>query len=230
MSLYGPEPATSAVVFARTAYTVWVNVLSTTGQPLTDRVVSWTSSNAVAVAVTAAGNCGPSNAKGCNRTSLYAVGDGTATITATVDGKSASITAYAYLDPPTTNLVNVDFTIIDVDGNGFAPMVKVTLPSGSPDIDVVGLSFSMPGITSLSLCRAVRHVASGGSAEMFREVYGDYELLFSGGKPTAPPAITVFVRDANGIVSKVVAVGKIVPGAMPTTYTGGLLMEPWQIC
>lgn len=223
-----PIPVASVVQIAGMHQTIWAKVLTKSGATLENARVVWTSSNPQAVPVAGNGNCGPTQA--CNRTSIYALETGRATVTATVDGVTASLSVAAYVDAPETDAVSLEFSVVEL-GSGtdwaYAPQLRI---ASRLDLDVVAMRYTIPGAAATSLCGASRHVAAGRSLDVFPEIYGDYALVDGSGKrATGPASLSVFVQDNSGNVFKAVASGAIVPGGMPTTYTGGVIDEPWQV-
>jgi len=72
---------------------------------------------------------------------------------------------------------------------------------------------------------------AGQSADLFREIYGDFELTFDRPGARATPgaaSAVVYVRDGGGNVGKVTASGPVVPGGLPESYTGGTIEDPWS--
>ncbi|MGK2960544.1 MAG: hypothetical protein ACSLFK_00210 [Gemmatimonadaceae bacterium] len=209
---------------------IWAKVLTRSGEIIENAHVVWTSSNPQAVPVATNGNCGPQAA--CNRTSIYAIEKGTATVTATVAGVSASVSVAAYVDAPETDAVSLEFSVVELGSASgedwaYAPLLRLT---SRLDLDVVAMRYTIPGASATSLCGSSKHVAAGQSLDLFPEIYGDYALVEGSGKrATGPASLTVFVQDVSGNVFKALASGAIVPGGMPTTYTGGAIDEPWQV-
>ena len=228
-SFNAPIPVASVVQIAGMHQTIWAKVLTKSGAILENAHVTWTSSNPQAVPVAANGNCGPQAV--CNRTSINALDNGTATVTATVDGVSASLAVAAYVDAPETDAVNPEFSVIELgsDGQdwGYAPKLSLT---SRADLSVVAMRYTIPNAATTSLCGASRHIAPGQKLELFPEIYGDYALVDGRGtRATGPASLTVFVQDSNGGVFKVITSGAILPGGKPTTYTGVVIDEPWQV-
>jgi hypothetical protein len=169
---------------------------------------------------------------------LTFVGEGSTTITASLDGFTAGGELTAISDPPLSDaLVIESFSMIEfayADPSGpywhYAPQVVLADQTGS-GVDVIGVQFSIADWGDASYCAATRSVDSGASLELFREVHGDYELSFSkqgvrAGSGEATAAIYFVARD--GTPGKALAVGPVTPGGFPTTYTGGVISDLWN--
>jgi hypothetical protein len=225
-----PTPVTSVVHFGGMSQTIWAKVLTKSGAVVGNASVEWSTSNPEAIHVAADGNCGPVN--GCGRTSIYALATGNATVTATFGGVSASLNVAAYIDVPETNGATLDFSVIELasssgDEWAYAPQLRITSPT---DLNVVAMRYTIPGAATTSLCGSSKHIAAGRELNLFPEIYGDFAIVDGNGKrATGPASITVYLQDGQGNVFKAVKPGTIVPGGMPTTYTGVVIDDPWQV-
>jgi len=212
---------------------LWVRVTGTTGATLSGQLVTWSSSDTGIVRVAEGGSCGPMAVPGCDRAHIYALGDGTATITASVGNKSASVVVASFMDPSATDDIGVEFSLLELPAGeswNYVPQIRVSA-LGMTGFDVIALEFTIPGVDTISVCNAVRHVAAGQAADMFREVYGDFELLVNNPKRAEPglASATVFVSENGGEIRKVTVKGPVVPGEYPSTYTGGTVENPWTV-
>lgn len=101
----------------------------------------------------------------CNRTRVFAIGDGSTTISASVEGLSASTDIVVVADPPVTQALAVDsFSLLEVqyasaDGWYYAPQVRVRETTGVRGAEVIGVRFTIPGIGATAICSSLRHFA-----------------------------------------------------------------------
>ena len=112
----------------------------------------------------------------------------------------------------------------------YAPLIWIRAPAGSSGGDVVEIRLRVPGLGTIE-CRATRHVPAGAAIELFREVYGDFELTlhhFDGSRiPPAVATLEVFVRE-GGVTRELSATATVSPGSFPSSYTGGKVEDPWN--
>jgi hypothetical protein len=105
----------------------------------------------------------------------------------------------------------------------YAPQLRITERSGQSNAYIIRATFEMPGALHTTVCsRSI--VEAGAEAELFPEVNGDLTLSFSlpnDARATSGQAkATVVYGDYLGRVDSVSIVGPVVPGSLPTTYTG----------
>ena len=234
----GPGPVAKVIHEQDSALTVAgipvrlsVAVLDARDATLSDRFVTWSSSNEAVAIVAQVGNCGPTAQRGCYRTSVYGVSSGVAMITATVDGISASIPVRVVTQLPAAQGVKIDFSLLELSANEYAPLITVIETTRARAIEVIALRIGFAGSSWFIDCRGSVFVAAGASEAMFNEIYGDYQLTVD------PYAIrtsneahaAVYMRDATtGAVEWVEAIGPISKGSYPTTYTGGNPKNQWN--
>jgi hypothetical protein len=111
----------------------------------------------------------------------------------------------------------------------YAPLIRVRAPEGA--VTVIRLQFVIPGIGATSACTNKR-VEGSESRDLFREVYGDYEYSIAFGqagvRATGEPVKgTITYRDDTGAIGVLQAEAPVVPGQLPTTYTGGSTAGEW---
>jgi hypothetical protein len=137
---------TRVVALPGSSRTIFVNVVDTHGQPLSNRVVTWTSDNTSVVKVAANGNCGATTSPGCYRTSIYAIRAGVANVTAMVDGVYGSVTVQvpAIVDGPAG--VAATFEVIEYENHAYAPLITVAETTGSERAEIVGVLLAIPGV------------------------------------------------------------------------------------
>lgn len=111
----------------------------------------------------------------------------------------------------------------------YAPQVQLTETSGRGALFVPKLSFSISGLGAMpAVCISNLWVDPGGGVQVFREVYGDYQIVMdqAGYRATSGTSgMRVVYRDTGGHVDSLDVDGPIVPGSRPTTYTGGVLQH-----
>ncbi|HEX2723610.1 MAG TPA: Ig-like domain-containing protein [Gemmatimonadaceae bacterium] len=169
-----------------------------------------------------------------NEASVFALSAGTVTITATVEGVSASRTFTVSARPEATGQLRIEsFSVIEVGEQGgwlYAPLVRITAPATSAGGEVTGLDLVIPELAVAISCDAVRGVRPGESIDLFREIYGDFEISFSAAgvrAATAGALVVVRVRE-NGVAAELMGSTSVRPGAYPSTYTGGYVSAPWN--
>ena len=113
----------------------------------------------------------------------------------------------------------------------YAPLLAVRAQSGA-GVQVSAVQVDVPAISDI-YCTAHRAIEPGGSVELFRVIYGDYELSVDHGSVRADPRMasaSVFFVDANGNSGIVSALGPIVSGpAFPETESAlGTVTDEWQ--
>ncbi len=100
-------PAANGIAFVGAAKSIPAVVKGTDGSTLTDRTISWTSSNTATATVGATGASG----------SATGVAEGTAIVTATVEGKSATMTVYVRNAPTDLAGYKAMFPFVATDPN-----------------------------------------------------------------------------------------------------------------
>ena len=220
----------STVLVVGTRQPLFLTARTAGGQVLAGRVGSWSSSDSrvVSVAQNGAVNLTPGNPAAL----AYANGSGSATITATVDGRSASVKIHVVSPTATQSVLTIEsFSMIEYKYDGepdqwyYAPIVRLRETTGARSADVLAVQFHMPGFGYTMKCGARLHVLSGQSVDMFRESYGDYPLSYyrppDGRALPGLATALITVRDDNGAIALLSMEGPIVSGSLPTTYTGG---------
>jgi hypothetical protein len=198
-----------------------------------DRFMTWTSSDDAVVRVVPNGNCAAVAQAGCYRNTIYAVGAGRATVTATVDGISGSLNVRVLAVTAEADGISVKFDVIEFGPNLYAPLIEVTETAGRNDIEVIGVLIAIPGAAGGVLggwyCRGNALLPPLGSRALFREVYGDYQLTISGNPRTSnEAAATVHVQDRWGVIGAKRVTTVIRAGGLPSTYTGGVPDPIWD--
>jgi hypothetical protein len=129
------------------------------------------------------------------------------------------------------------FSVVEVQsvpGGGwyYAPQLRIAA-TGNIGITVTSLHFEIPGLLPAPLTCGAWHVNAGTSGDLFREIYGDYELTIdnSGNRSTGGVATAVLtVTDDNGTLGTITGQGPIVSGSPPMTYTTGGTAGRWTPC
>jgi hypothetical protein len=221
------------VLLAGMARTIAVNVRDSRSQPFENGLVTWSSNDTAVVKVAPKGNCGPGATPGCYRTSVYTISSGTAKITATIDGISTIVTVEVPTVVAGASGISADFHVIAYGNNAYAPFIKVTETSGNSRADIIAVFFSMPGVVGPVkggwLCSGSAALEAHGSNDLFQEVYGEYQMAFGGANATSDTAhATLYVRRQPGVAATLELTAVAVPGTLPTTYTGGRLVNVWN--
>ena len=164
------------------------------------------------------------------RGSASAVGVGQATISATMEGFSASHTISVIPAPSGTSaaLVVEAFSMIEFhypyfpDYWFYAPQLRVHAATGRA-VTMLSVGFTIPGLGLIPSweCRvALRPTVS---SELNGEVYGDWTFTISDrARATADDVTaTIVFIDERGVVATQTVHGRIVAGDLPDTYTGG---------
>ena len=105
----------------------------------------------------------------------------------------------------------------------YAPQIRVRETTSRGGAQVTKLKFS----TDVgSQCISGLGVSPGQTRDVFQEIYGDYQLSFfeSNGEKWFLRQVTLTVTyiDDTGRTAVTSAVGPVVAGALPTSYTGGI--------
>lgn len=124
----------------------------------------------------------------------------------------------------TVNLAFVEFQYSPGPRWFYAPLVHLSADPGAAAA-LTSFNFAIPGLgATAGFCTQVP-VEGGKPVDLFREIYGDYELTLDdpGHRATSSTGTGTFTFvDASGQSTTVNATGPIVPGSLPTTYTGGV--------
>ncbi|MEO7521292.1 MAG: Ig-like domain-containing protein [Gemmatimonas sp.] len=190
---------------------------------------TWTSSNPAVATVSSLGH---------HSGEVLAISPGTFTITATVEGKSASVTLAVVPTPgvEATILEVESFTMIEFQYPGatgrwfYAPQLRVRIRGNANGASITRLDFTIPGLGSAPSCNTYIRFSGGSTVELFPEIYGDYPYTLEqvGVRASGADArATLTLTDSNGKDRTLVLTGKIVAGSLPTTYTGG---NPAWLC
>ena len=208
-----------------------VSVFGNQGSVLTDRVVSWSSSD-TSVARVAAFGAGTESAR------VFVTRAGTTTITASSEGRSASITLTSIDNIRNSSALEiVDISLIEFEystreGWFYAPQLRIRGPAGSTGVSVFGVKFTIPGIGTRA-CLTHAQAAAGQTTELFHEVYGDFDVTFDrpGARATSTQSSAVIlVKGANDRVGYITVSVPIEPGSLPTTYSGINRFNEWAGC
>jgi len=133
---------------------------------------------------------------------------------------------------PDSELQVLAFSVVEVEQPTgrwmYSPQLTVAAATAGTSIQVLG--FEMLEIPGLAPPFPLLHandvaVAAGTGAELFKEIYGDYPVSFSGweleratgGNATA----RLTYRDGTGTIRQATLEAPIVPGGPPGSYTGG---------
>jgi len=114
----------------------------------------------------------------------------------------------------------------------YAPQVEATVAPGH-SVLISYLLFSIPGVNTPIPADTIpnwpcfAHVSAGTAVELNGEVYGDWTMSI-GGEPGrqatgADATARISYTDDAGVTSTLTLHGPIVPGSLPTTYTGGTM-------
>lgn len=157
------------------------------------------------------------------------VGAGLVTISVSSEGVSGSALLRTFAeDPPVSDELSIDsFVVVTPDDGGFAPYMTLRDRTGDGAV-VFGIQIVIPGLGNIPYCATNRPVTSGGSLQLFRDMYGDYELAVSGSGWTGGDATAVvYFLDATVSAKKLIATTPIVPAPYPTAYGGSSGGTPW---
>lgn len=163
--------------------------------------------------------------------SAVAVGIGQANIFASVDGLTAmgSISVKRPASTGTSDaLIVEEFTMLEIQsepGQGsYAPQLRVRAAAGRA-VTMLLVDFMIPGLGAAPPWNCVAAIPSTASSELNGEVYGDWQFMIGGAGRVSgiqARADLTFV-DESGKVATTSVYGAIIPGSMPSTYTGGNL-------
>jgi hypothetical protein len=215
----------NAVLMVRDAYTIFGDVLTSASQAPWEGTITWLSSDTRIADVRSVGR---------NAATVVGLRPGTVSISASVTGLTVS-TTFTVLDPaPSEDVVPVvvdDFHVVEFQYPSnpgqwyYAPLIRLRDTTGVATAAVIRTVFEIPGFEGHSPpCNGVR-VLTSTPFDVFREIYGDYELTIDvpgarAASGVATAYITMRIGQSDAIVLK--ATGPVVPGSLPTTYTGGI--------
>ena len=103
----------------------------------------------------------------------------------------------------------------------YAPLVRLSETGGLGGADIVKMSFNN---MKTAICNPGFHVGALQTMDLFNEIYGDYAFEISFGvTPMAARevSLTIIYRDDAARLDSLTVVGPVIPGDLPTTYTGG---------
>lgn len=207
---------------------VVATVTDASGVRRSAKSLTWKSSSEDVASVVASGD---------GMASVFPMSEGVTTITATADGISGSVTFTVTPNPNAVgNILIESFSVVEVQYQSapgrwyYAPLVTMKAPATSNGGDVLNIAITIPDLGTWE-CRATRRVAPGSTIELFREVYGDFELTIhhSDGHriPPAIASVEVLVRE-NGDTARLNASAGVKAGDFPASYTGGRVDNPWD--
>ena len=107
----------------------------------------------------------------------------------------------------------------------YAPQLRVAETTGVGGINVTGAQFTIPGFDGRPWsCQTGKRVQPGQALDLLPEIYGDFPLTFdeNGVRATGDVAVAISFVDDSGRAGTLTASVPIVPGGLPTTYTGGI--------
>jgi len=158
---------------------------------------------------------------------------GTTIVEGTTQGGTVtiSVTVLAPAPAAAASPVVVDFRMLELQsapaGSNswfYAPELVVRDTTGRGGTAVIALSVDLPGMGIPPTCHMLRPVGSS-PTEVFHESYGDFELTYDAGggaRASGTEAVAHITLRIPGPAAMIIDVpGPIVPGSMPTTYTGG---------
>lgn len=195
-------------------------VTSSPGDPVWTGTVAWASSDSTIGEV-----------RSLSPTAATVVGlrPGTVAITGTADGRTATTTLIVLaeaVDGQDVPMVVEDFHVVEFQYPSepgrwyYAPQIRLRNTTGVAAA-VVRLEFEIPGFARLLPCTEVRPVTSS-PFDVLRELYGDYELSFDSGTRASTGVATVILTMRIGEEAVLLLrTGPVVPGSLPTTFTGG---------
>ncbi len=112
----------------------------------------------------------------------------------------------------------------------YAPQLTLVGPAEGLSDVITRITFEIPGLGRIPPCNAFLVLNSGQTMDLFTEIYGEYSFTIdqTGSRATSDIASAVLtLKDSRGTETTLAFSGKIVAGALPTTYTGG---RPPFIC
>jgi hypothetical protein len=155
----------------------------------------------------------------------------------TACGPTSDVGTYPYSTPPastsraSTAVLTVDsFSIIEFTYPTatnfwyYAPQVRVRVSGDAGEATISRMEFDIPGLGAMPPCNSGFRLNKGEQLDLFTEVYGDYAYIltaFATRSTGSDATLTVTVTDSQGTDRRVVVKGRIVPGKLPETYSGG---------
>lgn len=171
------------------------------------------------------------------QTDLIGIRPGTVTIRASVGVYTTSVVLTVLPAPILTNggFVVEAFSVIEYQYSSapnrwyYAPQLRVRGSTVSDLKLIKKLTFEFSGVPNVAECNASIVIAGMQPNDLFREIYGDYQLEFDfGGKLPSGTTALAHITLTEGTGTQVLTVaGPVVSGALPTTYTGG---NPQWLC
>jgi len=107
----------------------------------------------------------------------------------------------------------------------YAPQVRVTEASGTGSISITGVDISIPGHTAWA-CTTGQALGPGQTIEIFRRIYGDYPLTFTGPLASGDPVFVLRFVDQTGRAGSLKVTAPITPEG--SQDTGGDSGTPWS--
>jgi hypothetical protein len=117
--------------------------------------------------------------------------------------------------------VLIDLSAVHPRGE-YAPQVRVTETSGRGSISITGVDIRIPGHTAWS-CTTGQTVGPGQTIEIFRRIYGDYPLTFSGLLASGDPVFELRFVDQTGRAGSLTVTAAITPDSQDTGDGSGTL-------
>ena len=165
-----------------------------------------------------------------NGAEVRGLNPGTAQITAAAPGGVAhvAVTVLAETANPSPIVVD-DFYVIEFGGDaggwGYAPQFVLRDTTGRGGSAVIGVWFELPGPNGRTPRCAMLRPVGAQPMELFHEAYGDFELWLSGAsgdRATAGRNVVAHLtlRVPGPYAKELVLSGRMVPGDLPTTYSG----------
>jgi len=138
---------------------------------------------------------------------------------------------------PLSGLDTAEFFVIEFKYPGsttwsYAPQLTVRETSGRSTATVTKLVVVLPGLNPgtnpMPPFDTSKCVAPGQTLSLLNEIYGDFELTFDrpGSRASGTASIVTTFADPDGREGTTSATGPIVPGSLPTTYSGGSVRWP----
>ena len=151
--------------------------------------------------------------------------------------QQAEVTSNVFTVTPPTHGVGdlslVSFEVLEFEYPAgfwqYAPLVRVAESTGSGNAAVFLMEFDVPipladRSSTVRFCSNELTVVAGGSRDLVRELYGDWQVTMSGTSGERLPVSTVpgrIIFRVPGRIDTLLIEGPVVPGGLPATYTGG---------
>ena len=216
------QPA-NAVVTVGDRYTIWGYVQTSIPEARWEGTIVWSSSDIRIAYVESVGE---------TAASVVGLRPGSVSINATVVGRTISTTLTvlgAAAPGEDVPVVVDDFHVIEFQypsapGHWFyAPQLRLHDTTGVADAAVIRMAFEIPGFGGPSPACTTNRLVASTPVDVFREMYGDYEFTIDkpGARATAGMATAIITLRVGKSAIMLTASGPVVPGSLPTTYTGG---------